>query len=274
MRLLTLRTILATSDLEDGAAAALRTASLLADLAEARLHVLHVQVGDEERCRERLAEQYALVAPESSRPERVCVRPGSPAEAIVQEALELSADAVVLGPHRKAGTEIGDMGSTAEAVVRTSPCPCLVAATELRLPLRSVLVPIEASDFSRATLAVALAWASALRPRGARAKLVALHITGGRPRDLAAEEVRRAVDRARALAGGAAFVDIVEEIDEATDVAGKILRRARSEPVDLLVMGTRADDISPSAIGSVSAAVARETPVPLLLVPPRYPAGG
>src|SRR5690606_34920079 len=114
--------------------------------------------------------------------------------------------------HRHSSGSIGEMGSTAEEVVRTAPCPCLVAATELRLPLKRVLAPIVGTRVSRGTLAVALTWASALRPRGESAQLTALHILDAEANAPGAEDVRREIERAREDAGGAAFVDMRERI--------------------------------------------------------------
>ncbi len=78
------------------------------------------------------------------------------------------------------------------------------------------------------------------------------------------EEVRRA----RARAGGAAHVEIREVVAPGSDPVEEILRAAVSEPADLLVMGTSGMAGTASGFGSVSAAVARTTPCPLLLVPP------
>ncbi len=270
MRLLTLKTILAATDLEEGSMAALRTAGRLAELTGADLHLLHIQSHPEQVDREELIEQYRRATAGAVDPKSGRVRTGTPAELVVQQARRLKADAVILGPHRHSSASIGEMGSTAAQVVRTSPCPCLVAATELRLPLKRVLAPIEGSSFSRSTLAVALTWASALRPRGEQAALTAMHVLSGQAEDPVADDVRREVDEARSSAGDAAFVDIRERIGPGADIAGEILVEAAAESVDLLVMGTRGADIPPAQMGSVSAAVARETPIPLLLVPPDY----
>jgi nucleotide-binding universal stress UspA family protein len=62
-------------------------------------------------------------------------------------------------------------------------------------------------------------------------------------------------------------VEIRGVIAPGHDAVMEILRSLREEPGDLVVMGTRgADDAT--GLGSVSAAVARATTWPLLLVPP------
>ena len=174
---------------------------------------------------------------------------------------------VILGPHRREAGQAGELGSTAASIVRTAPCPCLVTATELRLPLERVVAAIDLSEASSGVLSVALTWASALRPRDGTAWLAALHVASN-PGDDAVRRVREEVRRARARARGAAFVEIDERQGAGSDPAEEIVRRAASDSADLLVVGTRGADQPASGLGSVSAPVARATPCPLLLVPP------
>lgn len=267
MWLLTLKSILVATELDDASRSALRTAARLAALAGARLHLLHVTDNSERDGEARLREHFRLAAPDAPEPETARVITGSPAAAIVEHAIRIDADAVVLGPHRRGGSG-GEMGSTAASVVRTAPCPCLVAATELRLPLERVIVPIDLSEVARGALSVALSWASALRPPGGTAHLTALHVTQSPAPPNADEAVHEEIMRAKARAGGAAQVDIREMIAPGDDPAQEIVRRAASASADLLVMGTRGASHATTGLGSVSAAVARDTPCPLLLIPP------
>ena len=193
---------------------------------------------------------------------------GSPAPAILGRALHVEADTIILGPHRRGNPGPGEMGSTAASVVRDAPCPVLVAATDLRLPLERVMAPIDLSEVSSGALSVALTWASALRPRGADARLMVLHVAVTPMIEEAGQAVREEVQRARALAGGAARVEIGDRVVSASDPAQEILHRSASESTDLLVLGTRGPTSTASALGGVSAAVARAAACPLLLVPP------
>jgi nucleotide-binding universal stress UspA family protein len=61
---------------------------------------------------------------------------------------------------------------------------------------------------------------------------------------------------------------VTEQVVPGSDPAEAVLREVASMAADLLVMGTRDAGDTTSALGSVSAAVARATPCPLLLVPP------
>lgn len=269
MRLLTLGSILVATDMGEASRPALRTAARLARLSGARLHLLHVAdqpVADDEV---RLIDHYHESVPEAPEPESLQLLAGDPARAIVEHAEAVGADAVVLGPHRRGGGG-GEFGSTAATVVRTASCPCLVAASELHLPLGGVLVPIDLSGVADGTLSVALSWASALRQPGSVARLTALHVAAGG----AGPEVERAVGdevaRAKERAGGAAYVEIVQSVlSGGTSPTEAILEAAGASGVHLLVMGTRGAEAGREGLGSVSAAVARATPCPLLLVPPR-----
>lgn len=266
MRLLTLRSILVATDLSETSRPALRTAARLAPLAGASLHVLHVAESPRPDNETRLVEHFREAAPDAADPANVRVAFGPPASAIVEYAIESGADAIILGAHRRP-TPGGPPGSTARSVVRTAFCPCLVAARELRLPLEHVLAPIDVSDIAGGTLSLALSWASALRVPGQKANLVALHVTTGPDPDAAREAVREAVSRGR-RAPDAAQVEIRERIVHDQDPARGILREAATSAADLLVMGTRTTADESQELGSVSAAVVRETPCPLLLVPP------
>jgi nucleotide-binding universal stress UspA family protein len=266
MWLLTLKSIVVATDLDEASKPALRTAARLAPLAGASLHLLQVAAEPSPDGRARLREYFRHTVPDAPEPDGVEVIVGVPADSIVEYAGLVDADAVILGPHRR-GDATGEMGGTAASVVRLAPCPCLIAATELSLPLQRVVAPIDLSEIAGGALSVAISWASALRPRGAEAHVTALHLAPDPASPTVDREVHEEVRRARARAGGAARVEIREEIAPG-DAAEGILHAAAAGRADLLVMGTRGATGAASGLGSVSAAVARATPCPLLLVPP------
>jgi nucleotide-binding universal stress UspA family protein len=267
MWLLTLKSILVATDLDEASKPALRTAARLAPLAGASLHLLHVAAEPSRHDRDRLRAYFRDAVPDAPEPDGVEVIVGSPADAIVEYAGLVGADAVILGPHRDGGVA-GEMGSTAAQVVHAAPCPCLVAARELNLPLERVVAPIDLSEIAGGALSVAISWASALRPRGAEANLTALHLAPVPASPTVDREVHEEVQRARSRAGGAAHVQIHEKIAPGREPAEGILHEAAAARADLLVMGTRGATDAAAGLGSVSAAVARATPCPLLLVPP------
>lgn len=267
MRLLTLRSLLVATDLEGGSVPALRSAARLSALSGAELHLLHVSETPLRDGVDRLREEYARAAPNGPGLVTVEILSGSAPAAIVDQAARLGAEAIVLGPHRRGAGRSEGMGSTASAVVRSARCPCLVAAAELNLPLEQVLAAVDLSRVAKGTLNVALSWASALRPRGRPAILTALHVDleSGNAND---GGISAKVERTRRESGEAAHVEVRTKITPGTDAAQSILEAASAGSVDLLVMGTRRASHDPDELGSVSAAVARATVCPLLLVPP------
>jgi len=60
----------------------------------------------------------------------VIVRQGIPVDVICRAARELQADLLVVGTHARKGVQHALLGSVAERLVRTSPCPVLVARPE------------------------------------------------------------------------------------------------------------------------------------------------
>jgi nucleotide-binding universal stress UspA family protein len=138
------RRILLPSDFSECSAEAARAARRLAEIFGARLVVLHVL--DEpaaldpmfrgevpmELLRGRM-EQYAresmeaFVADGFRGTENVETRiaSGVPYREILREARETGADLIVIGTHGRTGVEHVIFGSTAEKVVRMSPCPVL-----------------------------------------------------------------------------------------------------------------------------------------------------
>jgi nucleotide-binding universal stress UspA family protein len=235
MRPLSLRTILVATDLSEAMLPALQTARQLSELAASQLHVVHGSKDPVPRARIRqhlasekldeIAEARAVEAPASA--------------TIIQEALRLKADVIVLGPHRPNRTD--SLGSTADRVVRIASSPCLILPRALPLPLGHVLVPVAASESARGALAVALTWASALRrrsPSGASTRVVALHVTEpGSSNSDAVQHLAREVDAVRERLATLAGVNIEQLIEESKDPADAILKH--SGDADLVVLGSR-----------------------------------
>ena len=73
--------------------------------------------------RRRLAEQLTGIAPVEATSE---VLEAAPAEAIVDDARAHGADLIVMGTHGRRGLSHMLLGSVAERVLRTAPCPVLV----------------------------------------------------------------------------------------------------------------------------------------------------
>jgi nucleotide-binding universal stress UspA family protein len=272
MRLLTLKTVLVATDLNDTSVAALQSARTLADAAAASLHVVHVPTSATKGEVQTTLRRAGLNAGEVD----VHVVPGAPADAIGALAGRIDADVIVLGPHRERN-ENGTgraLGSTAVALQRNALAPCMIAARPLRLPLRRVLVAVALSDAARGALIVALSWASALRARATSndtTSLTALSVQSPDPADPTAQE--RALDEEVRLirkdAGAWAGIAIESVTVKNRDVAAGIISYVKEQVADLLVLGTRGLPPADAArLGSVSAAVTQQVDVPALLVPP------
>jgi nucleotide-binding universal stress UspA family protein len=275
MRLLALKVVLVATDLDESSLAAIATARALAIAADAELHVVHVTStpdADSTGVHELLA-RAEIPLNEAS----VHAMAGDPSLVIGKLADEISADVIVLGPHRPGTDAQGKPRlDTALAIVTNSAAPCLVA-NELSLPLTRVLVAVDLSDTSRGAMVVALSWASALRGSRARttsgAALTVLHVAkrDADMNDLAhvSETLERQLESLREDAGSWANVVVESDIITGDDIPESVARYAAEHGAQLVVLGTRGlglDDVG--RVGSVAGAAARASKVPVLLVPP------
>jgi nucleotide-binding universal stress UspA family protein len=284
MRLLIIRTVLVATDLEPSSRDALETAHRLATLAGASLHAVHVmapaRAGGSETARGKAVEDVraalrgAGVAEEHA---TVHVVPGAPAEAIRALADRISADVVVIGPHRRRAGITGEqaLGSTARRIVERAYAPCLIVGQQLRLPLRRVLVPTDFSETASGALLVGLSWASGLRTRDeadGATTLTALHVdaaTGEASRASPASLLEDELEELRREGGSWAGVTMHGVTEQGEQPAETIERFAVRHRSDVVVIGTRgAGTLEDSRLGSVSAMVAIRSEVPTLLVPP------
>ena len=132
------KSILVPTDFSEASDAALHYATELALTLGARLALLHVpgKTGEhfeanfphgqfEAATRERLSSFLTTEQLERLRPEYV-LRVGGPAEQIVRYADLVDAGLIVMGTHGRSGLAHALMGSVAEQVVRSAPCPVLL----------------------------------------------------------------------------------------------------------------------------------------------------
>ena len=140
------KSILVPTDFSEPSDAALHYATGMAQALGAQLYLLHVPGKDGENlemnfpigafeaaARQRLS---AFLSPEELvrlRPEYAS-RIGTPAEEIVRYADARDVELIIMGTHGRSGVAHMLMGSVAEHVVRTAPCPVLL----VRHPKRAV----------------------------------------------------------------------------------------------------------------------------------------
>jgi nucleotide-binding universal stress UspA family protein len=280
MRLLTLKTVLVATDLDDKTSIPpLQSAHALAQAAGARLHVVHASTSLNVEGAVHATMDRAGLKPSNGTVHIVSAGAGDAAASIALLASEIRADVIVVGPHRQrrdtASTRT--LGNTALMLVRRVSMPCMVVPRPLRLPLRRVVVAVDGSDTARGALLVGLSWASALRVQDHTAN-AATSLTALRIKE-SAESTERAdphasiledeLNRLRRHAGAWAGVTIESAAVASENVAAGIADYSNEHRAELVVLGTRglglnADD----RLGSVSAAVTQQLSAPALLVPP------
>jgi nucleotide-binding universal stress UspA family protein len=271
MRLLTLKTVLVATDLDDASFVALSTGKALAESAGAHLHVVHVSDAPDATTAVQSALKRASLEPGDA---SVHVVGGEPGRAISDLGETIGADVIVLGPQCKQKREEGRraFGSTALAAVTSATAPCLVIAQPLRLPLTCVVVAVDLSDTSRGALVTGLSWASALRAHGRTpadgTKLIGLYVHQPSQAD-EMSALDEALGRVEQDAGKWAGITIERATSANPSAAAGIAEFVNSSRADLLVLGTRGLGLDrKNRLGSVSAAVTQQLELPMLLVPP------
>lgn len=207
---------------------------------------------------------------------------GDAGRVIASAAHDLAVDLIVLATRAHTDLERLLLGSTAEFVVRHSPCPVLaVPPRGSKKPrgrsaaagrIRTLLVPVDLFEPSRHALRHAAALAGRLK-----ARLTLLHVmpplTTPRRRPLVvSRENARAAEGARAqlarlAAGetrglGAVAVEVV-----AGDAAGQIVEAAARSGADVIVVGTHGRGaLGRLMLGSTAENVVRHAGCPVLVV--------
>jgi nucleotide-binding universal stress UspA family protein len=273
MRLLTLKTILVATDLDDSSLAALATGKHLAESAGAKLHVVHVSGTRDATDAVQSVLQKGGLEPGDA---LVHIIDGEPGRAISTLSDRIDADVIVLGPHRKQPRRERrhPFGSTAMEAVTSAAAPCLVLAQPLRLPLECVVVGVDISDTSRGALVIGLAWASALRAQARSqahaTKLIGLYV---QPEESdgssAARELDEELKQIERDAGEWASVAIERATTTNASAAAGIIEYANAHAADLVVLGTRGAGLNEEKrLGFVASAVTQTLQLPTLLVPP------
>jgi len=123
--------ILFATDFSESAEAAAPVARDYARHLGARLHLLHVSWPGTDPVvpplLSKLAEELAAEVPVVT-----AVESGAPAARIVAYAERYRVDLIVLGTHGRTGVTRALLGSVAERVVRTAPCPVLTVPVTVR----------------------------------------------------------------------------------------------------------------------------------------------
>lgn len=217
---------------------------------------------------------------------------GIPCEEVLAAVKAEDSDLVVVGTKGKSGLSHVLLGSTAERVIRTVPCPVLtvrmvseeISSAETGpcggISLSRILVPVDFSDCSLEAVEYA-----ALIAERHRASLTLLHVLepvsygldftllhGGKREEMRERSTARLGDLTRALADAGIPAD--SQVRGGTPFES-ILDSAKTIPADLIVMGTHGRrGLSHALCGSVAEAVLRQSRCPVLTVrSPKYGPG-
>ena len=212
------------------------------------------------------------------------IETGIPSEQVLAAAAAEDADLIIMGTAGKTGLAHVLLGSTAERIIRTAPCPVLAVrmdrseaertgvSTSHPASLDRIMVPVDFSDCSLDALEYAVAVA-----QRAQASVMLLHVMEPVSYGLdftvplpAARERKREALTER-LAGLVAALDAANVKSESLVRGGlprdSILEAARAWSADLIVMGTHGRrGLSHALYGSVVESVLRKSHCPILTV--------
>ncbi len=289
--MLSIRRILWPTDFSQGADQAFPHAAALASWHEAELHVLNVT---EDRSKGSSNADFpvseatlsGLLSVEGEPPQHVDLdaltlvqeqrEHTSPPEAIVEYAEDLDIDLVVAGTHGRRGLQRLLIGSVAEEVLRTAPCPVLTVRTgDDTAPawgVRNILVPTDFSDASLEALRhakeLALTYGAQITLLHAVEEVVYPSAYGVEPANLPGPQV---IDRVEDSLADLARTEIgYEHVVVQANVGyapSTILDYAETNEVDLVVIATHGrTGLERMLLGSVAERVVRRSPAPVFTV--------
>jgi nucleotide-binding universal stress UspA family protein len=305
---ISVKSILVPLDFSRASMQALDYATALAEQLKAQIHLVHVQMPDEacavpgaghlmRECAEAvtfLHEKLAGIKTERRPqfwPENCHIRAGRDYEEICNLARELNIDLIVLASRGNTGLKRLVLGSTAERVVRFSPCPVLVVRERKRkrnvdlglvtsgkkFRVRKILAPV---DFSQCSMAGAMYAAFLSKSFGA--KLFLFHAVQ-QPAPVVVDRASTnlsSVDslnlkNARLDMEAFSKLDFLRDVKRAVEVRtgypiDEICGEAKEPDIDLVVISTHGrSGFDRLLLGSVAEHVVRYAACPVLVVPSR-----
>ena len=218
---------------------------------------------------EKYLRKIALELTTEGFPSRYLLRPGLPADSILETAKAHKSTRIALSTHGRTGVARWVLGSVAEKVLQASGLPVLVARSfpsstfrgKLEAqPVRNFLVPLDGSRLSLGSLQSLLALA---RPVDAHVTL--LHVAEPTPFEGRWESPDETLKEAERILREACIPATVEI--RRGDPGEVILKCVEDKEIDLITMTTHGRS-GPArwVFGSVAAKVLRSASVPLLVV--------
>jgi len=280
--------ILVATGLGGESDAPIRMAGFLAQRTGAELHLLHALELDAlppssssepppnfqalvERTDRELDRQAERALPAEVQPASTEVIIFVPHKAILNRALQVAADLIVLGAHRSRPNGDPLLGPTPDRVIRSAAAPCLIVPPVAPRPFRRVVAAIDVQMPASAALDLAQLWAARFGADGTDgAEVHVMYTTPAVGKEAELENaIRREIERSRERIGQDGPVRVYPVIRQGKSPAEEIVRYAEEIDADLVVLGTRGfGAIRRALIGSVASMVGRLAPCPVLLVPP------
>ena len=281
--MINIKRILCTTDLSPNSESAVRYALALSRAHEAELILLHCtsNLDGKEQLRESVSK---YIESSDSRCRLIVTAPDHVDEEIMTQAQTECVDLIVMRsrrrPHRAAL-----LGSTAESVCRSAPCPVLVVhseerefvSNEFKLDLKRVLVAYDFSDYSEVALNYGLSIAQehqaelhllhVLPPRSVNEPEIAWYPTSGESAyHTAARRLQKVVPAEVHL-----WCDVTTAVSEG-NAYREILNYADKNEIDLISVGAHGAGFGMRALfGSNVDRVLRQAPCPVLVARPLKP---
>lgn len=282
-----MKRILVATDFSTRSDRALRRAILLARQFSAAIVIVHVVDDDQPpRLREAEVRESAALLDEIAATVRAIDRLscetllvlGDPFQAIADSVHSISADLVVMGPHRRQALRDVFIGTTVERTIRISSRPVIMANDVPAGRYDRVLVATDLSDGSAAAIADArglgiLDHTDIIVFHAFDSQAVGLIIRAGMTMDQLKDHIAEA--EARAMAELNEFLRRVDvqprrRVTQLIEVsaAAAIRDRIRAEKADLVVIGTQGrTGLAKFFVGSVAEEILRTSEVDVLVVP-------
>ena len=290
MNALSIRNVLAPTDLGESGVAALKYARLFVDRTKAKLTALYCDpviypidaVGpssamlfvptpeQEEKMREDLRKHVDPVM--EGRPYEAIVNIGAPVPVILRTSYEMNADLIVMGTHARHGWRRALLGSVSEGVLHGSRCPVLIVGAhkvpghDPRVAIHRILCPTNFTDVARDALRYAAKLAAALN-----AELIVVHVMEqGEHEDVANNAERLREWAGPDVIGAYAYRELVVR----GGAAERVLDCVDDVAADLLVIGAQHRLFRDSSvIGTTTERLIRFATCPVLAIA-REPVAG
>jgi len=283
-----MKTIVVATDFSERSDRAIRRAKLLAREFESKLHLVHVVDDDQPQMlvhtrRDTSTQLLEELAQTLSEVDAVdCdfhVVLGDPFIGITQAARSLSADLIVIGPHRRQLLRDILIGTTAERTIRTADRPVLLANGVPTGAYSRAMVASDLSDYSETTIRAAQTLGLLDRLNDSLLHVFSAPGAGMMSRASLSDDEKRSYisgERNRAEKEVASFMErtkgdemstILKPID--ANIASTICETADALSAELIVIGTCARSVfARTLMGSVTEGVLRDSEQDVLAIPP------